>query len=111
VLQVSAFASEPEAYSYADQWRDIFKNAGWTIKENRIGTFMIGGGIWTGTHVQIKGTFDSGGKNPIIDLASPGGTFRTCTDGKGFPDPTSIELNNKDVSADLVILQVGPHPM
>jgi len=108
-VKIMAVADSPEAYEYAGEWLKFFKNAGWTIEDNLIHTFMIGGGIWTGTHIEINGIYRASGNDPIYSTSSPGGALASCLIGKPSPDATNILLSDK-IAVDHVLFEVGPRP-
>jgi hypothetical protein len=108
-IEIMALADSKEAHDYAGQWLDFFSASGWTIQDNNIHPFMIGGGIWTGTQIHIRGSYGPTGKDPKYDSSTPGGALVGCLVDKSMPDPTNVVLDEK-VTSDYVSFQVGPHP-
>lgn len=108
-VEIMALADSTEAHDYAREWLEVFSDSGWTIQDNNIHPFMIGGGIWTGTQIHIQGTYGPTGNDPKYAPSTPGGALVRCLIGKQMPDPTNVVLEEK-VAPDHVSFAVGPHP-
>jgi hypothetical protein len=108
-VEIASIANSPEAYEYASEWLGYFKDAGWRIQDNLIHTFLIGGGVWTGTQIHIRGTYGATGREPKYDPTAPGGAFVSCLMGKKMPDATTVLLE-ETIATDHVIFEVGPGP-
>jgi hypothetical protein len=80
---ISVISGNPEAGILAQDWFDVFHNAGWSISDNRIGSFLVGGGPTpSGSQIKFHGSI----KDDLTDLKyehnSPGGIVADCLIGK-----------------------------
>jgi len=106
-VSVSAIANDPEAYAFADDWFHIFQQAGWSIEEDRIKPFLIGGGMWTEMHIMVRGSVNSGGTNAKFDPNSAGENIANCLVNHPFEWKSAMILD-PNYPPDKVDVQVGP---
>jgi hypothetical protein len=97
----------PEAYAFASDWVDVFRAAKWTIQDNLIRTFLIGGGIWSGTQISVRGSINPDGSNAKFKSDSAEGAFVSCLTNKPFPGG-AVVIPKADAPENKVILLVGP---
>jgi hypothetical protein len=60
-VAVTAIANDREAYTYAQDWREMFDAAGWKTGREEgvpIQVFLIGGGMWSGVRITVHGNWD-----------------------------------------------------
>lgn len=76
---VSALANNMEAYNYAQDWLDVLTQAGWEnqSKEIPIRIFSIGGGMWTGMHINVHNTLTEPDRVALLG-GSPEQNFVDC---------------------------------
>jgi hypothetical protein len=89
----------------------MFHNARWKIKDNIIGTFIVGGGaLPTGTTGAIRGTWNEAEKRATYDHDSPEGQFVACMVGRSFPLDIVRVTPYPDLAIDTVRILVDPQP-
>ncbi|MGA9567022.1 MAG: hypothetical protein WBS19_15985 [Candidatus Korobacteraceae bacterium] len=78
-FSIGALGGNAEAYGYAQDWHDLLIASGWEIehKDIPINIFMIGGGMWTGMHINLHGTMVQADRASLID-GSPEKNFYEC---------------------------------
>ena len=106
--EIGSIMNDSEAFQLASDWLDVFKQAGWTISQNRVLTFLIGGAPWTGMQINVHGTINDDGTNPQFDSATPSGHFIECIMGKLYFPKNAVTIPTKELAPDLVTVHVGP---
>jgi hypothetical protein len=110
-VTILAPVNDAEAAALAGEWQDIFSRANWSIADNKVGYYMMGGGpISTGTRITVNGTIDADGKNPKYDPSSPSGSVVACIIGKPSDGSSNLTLST-DVPKNHVSIMVGPRPI
>ena len=104
---VFEFGGSTEAADYASEWVRLLKAGGWSLVDENAHSFMEGGSPWSGTHIEIKGTYENPGGKPAYDESSPEGAFIGCFRGLRMPDPTQVVLK-PDIPENRVNILVGP---
>lgn len=111
---VIAIVNSPEATDLGADWLEIFHKAKWKVDPDMVGSFLIGGGVWSGTHIDVRGTYDEQTKTGNFDHSSPEGGFIDCamgkTIGKASDGGGASIILRPDLPANLVRVSVGPHP-
>lgn len=108
-VNVAAITNSPEAYRFAQDWYEIFKNAGWTIKDNMIHNFVIGGGMFTGTQIGFRGEWIDTTKQYRIDENSPEASLVGCLKDRQIAGGGSL-IGHMDTPTGEVSVMVGPQP-
>jgi hypothetical protein len=76
---VGAIANNSEAYRYALDFSEVLSDAGWKNEwPAPTATFMIGGGMWSGVHVSVAGTWDEKMKRASMADGSSEMTLLNC---------------------------------
>jgi hypothetical protein len=108
-FSIMALTGDAEAYSYAQEWRDLLLAAGWETehKDIPINVFEIGGGMWTGMRISVHGTIAETRNANLID-GSPEKNFYECADGKARIPATIIPYEN--IPSGSVRIQISARP-
>jgi hypothetical protein len=70
-VSVLAIMNNAEAFQFAQDWYDVFKSAGWTMKDDGVRVFMVSGQPERGILVAFHGeTIQPGGWTPVRDDTS-----------------------------------------
>ena len=111
---VMAVVNSPEAANLAADWLEIFHKAKWKVDPDMVGSFLIGGGVWAGVHIDVRGTYDEQTKTATFDHDSPQGAFMDCllgkTVGKAGDSGSESIIPRPDLPEKIVRVSVGPHP-
>ncbi len=109
-FSIGAISNNGEAYRYAQDWREVFMSAGWEIehKDIPIQIFMIGGGMWSGVHINVH---DASVVEGQVALAndSPEKSLYECGTKVSFPPITAI-IPYKDTPTGTVRVMVSEQP-
>lgn len=94
-FSIMAIADDREAYRYAQDWRELFLDAGWhgASGDTLIATFTIAGGKWTGMRVSMHGDPQKG-EAPGDD--SPEATFARCVEARHDIPPGGRILRSEE---------------
>jgi hypothetical protein len=108
-FSIGAIANNAEAYTFAQDWRDVFIKAGWKIehKDTPIQIFLIGGVMWSGVHVNVHDSSTIKGKPDLLN-GSPEKLFFDCGVNLNSPPITMIPF--KDVPTGVVRVQISERP-
>lgn len=77
-FEVGSIANNNEAYRYALDWYETFKAAGWKPEPEQVQIFMIGGGMWSGLHVDVHGGWDSASNRAVLEPGAPETSLQGC---------------------------------
>jgi hypothetical protein len=110
-FSIGSIENNSEAYRYAQDWREVFISAGWEIehKDTPIQLFLIGGGMWSGTHISvhdaslIQGTF-------ALTQKSPEGNLYACISGRNDIPGGAAVIPYKDKPTGSVYVQISDQP-
>jgi hypothetical protein len=78
-FSIAAIANDSEAYTYAQDLREVFISAGWEIKHKNIpiNLMMIGGETWSGLHFNVHDVSTIEGR-PALAEGSPEQNLFQC---------------------------------
>jgi len=111
-FSVAALENHSEAYKYAEDLRSVFLSAGWEIEHRDIPIqiFTIGGGMWSGTQINVHDASPIPGQLALAD-DSPERNFSQCLFSMTglFPGGGRI-IPYKDVPTGLVRIYVSDQP-
>jgi len=109
-VDIQAFDGDQDAFQYAEQWRNVFKAARWTIENDGvIRSFAIHNGMWSGTHVNVKGTLSIDNTHVLLASESPEETLVECLNGKTMPGGGRI-IPYEDHAPNNASFFIGPAP-
>jgi hypothetical protein len=108
-FSIGAMQGDAEAYSYAQDWRNVFMAAEWKIehKDIPIQIFMIGGGMWTGMRIKLHGTMIGTNDAKFID-GSPEKKFYECMENAHIP---SIIIPYTNLPTGSVRIEISARPL
>jgi hypothetical protein len=103
---VSALAGDAEAYQYAQDWQEVFREAHWIVSDNIVRSFMVGQGDFSGTTVGANGTGTS------YDPETPGGAALKCLLATKVPTSDKARiLLYPDTQKDHIAITIGNIPV
>ena len=110
-FSIVSIANNGEAYTYAEDWREVFISAGWQIegKDIPIQTFRIVGGLWYGMRVRVHDTSPTEGQTALA-TDSPEGNCAQCVNGRRDIPTGGRIIRYKDRPAGSISIQVSERP-
>jgi hypothetical protein len=108
---VTAIANDREAYTYAQDWREMFDAGGWKTGREQatpIQVFLIGGGMWSGVRITVHGNWDQQQNRAFFTPNSTEQFFVACMQ-KTQGIAASL-TPDKDVPTGEVRVQVSTRP-
>ena len=110
-FSIMSIANNSEAYTYAEDWRDVFISAGWQIegKDIPIQTFRIVGGLWYGMRVRVHDASLTEGRTALAP-DSPEGHFAQCVNGRRDIPTRGRIIRYKDRPTGSISIQVSERP-
>jgi hypothetical protein len=111
-VKIMVISGNSEAGTLAQDWFDVFHVAKWSIDDNRIGSFLVGGGPTpAGTQISFHGSINNDLTDLKYDHDSPGGSAADCFIGKPSPAFATAKLIPTPTMADeYVQIAVYPQP-
>jgi hypothetical protein len=110
-FSIGSIANNSEAYSYAQDWREVFISGGWEIehKDIPIQIFVIGGGMWSGMHISIHDASPTQGQMALAN-GSPEQNLDQCLDGRNDIAGGARIIPYKDKPTGSVAIQISDQP-
>jgi len=110
-FSIMAIADNREAYTYAQDWREVFVSAGWKFEyqDVPIQTFRISGAKWSGMRVRVHDAASDQGKTQLAN-DSPEWNFERCVAGKRDIPSGGRIIAYRDQPTDSVSIQVSVQP-
>lgn len=110
-FSIMSIANNSEAYTYAEDWREVFISAGWQIEGNDspIRTFRIVGGLWYGMRVRVHDASPTEGQTTLAP-DSPEGHFAQCVNGRRDIPTGGRIIRYKDRPTGSISIQVSERP-
>jgi hypothetical protein len=110
-FSIGALDGNSESYRYAQDWRDVFLNAGWKIEHTDIPIqlFMIGGVMWSGVQFSVHdGSLDPNSYALVTD--SPEGNLWSCLSSRSDLPGGGRFVPYKDKPSGSVAIEVSDRP-
>lgn len=110
-FSIAAIANNSEAYTYAQDWRDVFLSAGWKSEQQEasIQVFRISGGKWPGMRVSVHDDSPEQGQTSLAGN-SPEQNFERCVAGKHDIPAGGRIISYKTQPSGSLSLQVSVQP-
>jgi hypothetical protein len=110
-FSIMSIANNSEAYTYAEDRREVFISADWQIegKDIPIQTFRIVGGLWYGMRVRVHDASPTEGQTALA-TDSPEGHFAQCVNGRRDIPTGGRIIRHKDRLTGSISIQVSERP-
>lgn len=110
-FSIMSIANNGEAYTYPEDWREVFISAGWQIegKDIPIQTFRIVGGLWYGMRVRVHDASPTQGQTALA-TDSPEGNFARCVNGRRDIPTGGRIIRYKNRPTGSISIQVSEQP-
>ncbi len=72
-LALGVLVGDGEAYRFAEDWEELFTDAGWTIKDGKVANMMLMGGFWDGVQLSYRGPKIQPGEEVSVPDSTPEG--------------------------------------
>jgi hypothetical protein len=110
-FSIGSITNNGEAYRYAQDWREVFLNAGWEIehKDIPIQLFMIGGAMWSGMQISVHDASPIQGQIAIAN-DTPEQNLGQCLIGRNDIPTGGKLIPYKDKPTGSVSIQISDQP-
>jgi len=108
-ISVSAIQNNAEAYQFAQDWYDTFKAAGWTMMDDRVRVFLVGGRPNRGIFVRIHGATIPTAGSFEISRDSPVGALAESLEVLGVARQLQAQ-RFPDMAQDQLSFEINEHP-